>query len=83
MLLAQLAEQDNQTTQTIQAYQKVLLTNPDSVDAHYALGYLLQAQNQSPQAAIHFQEVIRLNPKLLEVYYNLGVFYEFHCKDTT
>ena len=74
MLLAQLAERDNQPKEAIQAYQTALQAKSDLLEAHYALGFLLQDQDQG-QAADHFQEVIRLNPKHAQAHLNLGVLF--------
>jgi protein O-mannosyl-transferase len=55
-----------------QLYEKALLDNPKSDDAHYRLGSLCERQDQSEQATTHFEESVRLNPANIGALMELG-----------
>ena len=57
-------------------YQDILKHNPDSVRAHFNLGYLYWTEKKDAQNAIReYQETLRLSPSLAIAQNNLGTIY--------
>jgi len=57
-------------------YQDILKYNPDSVRAHFNLGYLYWVDKKDAENAIReYEETLRLSPSLAPAYNNLGGIY--------
>ena len=53
-------------------FRKALEVNPDNVEAHISLAYLLGNREAYEEAAFHLKEVIRIAPGLAKAHSNLG-----------
>ncbi len=53
-------------------FRKALEINPENMEAHLSLGYLLGNREEYEEAAFHLKEVIRINPGLAKAHSNLG-----------
>jgi len=53
-------------------YDKALLSNPESKEAHMGLGLLLAAEGKLADARIEYQRAIAIDPLYEEAYVNLG-----------
>ncbi len=62
-------------------FRKSLELNPDNLDAHLSLGYLLSNRREYDEAIFHLKEVIRLDPKLPKAYSNLGYIFMWKGDD--
>ena len=56
--------------------EQALATEPDNVDARYALGRVLYQQNKFDGAIAAFEEVLRLQPAHVKALDNLGLAFE-------
>src|SRR5262249_45018585 len=57
----------------IAAYRKALALNPESVEAHFCLGYALRNHGDLPAARGAFEKAIALKPAYAEAHCNLGL----------
>lgn len=57
-------------------YERSLLFNPDSVNAHINLGKAYQDQDKDDCALVEYNSAISLDPDNGSAYYNLGDFYD-------
>jgi len=55
--------------------QKVIRLRPDSANAHFNLGNILQRDGQFKKAIARFREVIRIEPDYHQAYFRLGICY--------
>ncbi|MFH1964642.1 MAG: tetratricopeptide repeat protein, partial [Acidobacteriota bacterium] len=53
-------------------FRKALEINPENVEAHLSLGYLLGKREEYEEAAFHLKEVIRIDPGSAKAHSNLG-----------
>ena len=61
----------------ITAFKKVILINPNHVDAHNNLGVALKNQGRFDEAIESFQRVLKIKNDYVDAYYNLGnIFWE-------
>ena len=58
-------------TASIDDYEKVLESNPDSYEAHRMLGALYGIQKDYPKAKLHLQQSLRINPNQSEKHVSL------------
>ena len=64
-------------SQAIQAYERLLAIDPDYSEAYYNLGYLhLVYLNDFGQAALYFSSTIERNEKNVDAWFNRGYSYE-------
>ena len=56
-------------------FRKALELNPDNLEAHLSLSYLLSNRGVYDEAISHLEEVIRLEPRLAKARSNLGYVY--------
>ena len=56
-------------------FRKALELNPDNLEAHLSLSYLLSNRGIYDEAISHLEEVIRLEPRLAKARSNLGYVY--------
>jgi superkiller protein 3 len=57
---------------SINAYHKFILLNPENADAYINIGNALQNQFKFDQAIRAYNKAISLNPNSAQAYYNLG-----------
>ncbi len=53
-------------------FRKALEVNPENVEAHLSLAYVLGNREAYEEAAFHLKEVIRIEPRLAKAHSNLG-----------
>jgi tetratricopeptide (TPR) repeat protein len=69
--LVSFAEEDYESAR--RAFDDVLKTEPDDVDALYNLGLVAQKQNRYGEARKRYLAVLRLNPQYKQARFNLGI----------
>ena len=57
------------------AFQKAVLADSNSADAHNNFGTMLEMTNQDDSALVQIQEAIKLDPGYPDAYNNLGIVY--------
>jgi tetratricopeptide (TPR) repeat protein len=62
-------------TEAVKNFQKAVMLEPDSAQAHLNLGIALVDQFDRPAAFKEFSEAARLDPELATAHYNLGRFF--------
>ena len=60
---------------SIEDLNRAIAINPDSADAYYDRGILLEKQGNVPQAISDFTQTIKINPQDVDAYYSRGNAY--------
>jgi tetratricopeptide (TPR) repeat protein len=76
-LLGMAYQEQEIISKAIETYEKLLVIDPDFVEAYYNLGYINLVYLQELELAIHyFGKVISLDPGKTDAYFNRGYSYE-------
>ena len=70
---AKILREKGMSEEAITLLQKILLVEPDNIDAHWNLGYEYSSISNSEKTIFHYKKVLEINPKYSSALNNLGV----------
>jgi tetratricopeptide (TPR) repeat protein len=74
-VLAMRYSDQNDYNNAVDAYNKVIETNPKNIAARHNLGYVYSKDNKHDMAIKAYEEALNINPNNIQIFVNLGVSY--------